>query len=131
MGSGFARRKKMFQAQQSMQVMQKQLQDLVMNPEGAFQKMAAPLLQELETRKQSERRLSALACALLQAQGGNVVVNRGTIEQFQGKQIYILTDTPADDDGVNPDCPITFSYTAEPLKAQSQPAPTAEPLTIQ
>jgi len=123
MGSGFSRRKKMMEAQQTVHQLHQQLQEVVMDPEGAFQKMAAPLIQQVEQSKQSERRLSALACALLQSQGGSVVIPRGVIEQFQGMRVYILTETPTEDDGKSLDVPITFTYKAEPIET---PKPEAD-----
>jgi hypothetical protein len=126
MGSGFTRRKKMFEAQQTVQQLHQQLQEVVMDPEGAFQKMAAPLIQQVEKSKLSESRLSALVCALLLAQGGKAIITRGTIEQFREMRVSIMTETSAEDDGKNLDEPITFSYKAEPIEASN---PEASPVT--
>lgn len=132
MGKGFLRRRKVFQMQQEMQKM-------VSDPEGSFQKMAKPLLEELQkaqkelqTANYQQNRLSALICALIKQNGGSVTLKRKDTDQFAGQQLTILHESLTTDDGVDPEVDITFTFEAKPVE-QVQPVPPEDiqpPITV-
>lgn len=125
MGKGILRRIKMAKIAKEVEEMRKQTEELVNDPEGAFQKMAKPLIAQLQSATYEKNKLSALVCALLEAQGGQVVVKRKAIDQFQQHRLTILTEAPETDDGVNPEADLTFTYKAEFV---NQPPITQPPL---
>jgi hypothetical protein len=131
MGAGFLRRKKIAKMAAEVQQMREETQRLVEDPGGAFQKMAKPLLTQLQAATYEKNKLSALVCALLEASGGTVVIKRADIDQFQRHRITILSETNPEDDGVNPEVAITFSYRAEfvPQPPIDQPPSEAAPKT--
>ena len=98
MGKGFLRRRKMAQMQTAVQQMQKDSQELINDPEGAFQKLAKPLIAQLQAATYEKNKLSALVCALLETQGGKVAILRGGVDKFQKHRLTILTETPTEDD---------------------------------
>lgn len=112
MGSGFSRNKKMQKAILAMNQMQQQATSLVNDPQGSFQKIAQPLIAQLQSAQYEKNKLSALVCALLEASGGTVTLKRSSLDQFQNKTITIKTLGPDGDDGVNPDADLVFSFTA-------------------
>jgi hypothetical protein len=95
------------------QKMQDESKQLVEDPEGAFQRMAKPLIAQLQAATYEQNKLSALVCALLEAQGGTATIKRGAIDQFQKHRLTILSETVPEDDGASPDVEITFTYKAE------------------
>ena len=129
MGSGFLRRRKMLQYQTQVAEMQKQTNEIISDPEGAFQKMAKPLIAQLQAATYEKNKLSALVSALLEAQGGSAVIKRSQIDQFQRHRITILTETPEGDDGANGDIPITFTYRAEFVAPDGAVQPPVAPPT--
>jgi len=130
MGSGFLRRRKMAQIQTQVQEMQKQTEQMVNDPDGAFQRMAKPLIAQLQSATFEKNKLSALVCALLEAQGGTAVVKRGSIDQFQRHRLTILSETNPEDDGINPDVDISFSYRAEFVPQNPIDQPPAEAVAV-
>jgi hypothetical protein len=127
MGKGILRRRKVAQMQAAVVQMQKDSQELINDPEGAFQKLAKPLIAQLQAATYEKNKLSALVCALLEAQGGKVAILRGGVDKFQKHRLTILTETPTEDDGVNPEIPITFSFTAEEVQEQPINQPPVQP----
>lgn len=127
MGKGILRRRKVAQMQAAVEQMQKDSQELINDPEGAFQKLAKPLIAQLQAATYEKNKLSALVCALLESQGGKVAILRGGIDKFQKHRITILTETPTEDDGVNPEIPIMFSFSAEEVQQPPINQPPVQP----
>ena len=123
MGKGYLRRIKLARMAAQAAEMQRALAD----PEGAFQKLAAPLIAELNEARYQGNRLSALVCALIDQNGGQVVVKRKETEKFGGKRLTVMHQTSAEDDGADPEVEITFTYTSEPVP----PPNAAEPAVLQ
>lgn len=113
MGSGFRRRIKMSRIAAHVKQMEEEAKRLVSDPEGSFQKMAKPLIAQLQTLSAQQNKLSALVCALLENGGGSISLKRGAIDRFQQHRLTILSEAPEGDDGENPETPITFTYKAE------------------
>jgi hypothetical protein len=134
-GRGFSRQKKMQRYAMEVQRIQKEAKELVDDPEGAFQKMAKPLIAQLQAATYEKNKLSALVCALLESTSGTAVITRGSIDKFQKHRLTIMTETPKDDDGVNPEVQITFSYKAEfvnqPPIDQPQVVPEVASVTVE
>lgn len=125
MGKGILRRRKMAQIAKEVETMREQTQQLVSDPEGAFQRMAKPLIAQLQAATYEQNKLSALVCALLEARGGLVAVKRGDIDRFQNHRLTILSEAPPDDDGIKPDVELTFTYRAEVV---NPPTPVENPI---
>ena len=117
MGKGILRRRKMALYAEQVRRMQEDTQKIIADPEGAFHKMAQPLLAQLKSAQYEKSKLSALVCALLEARGGSAAVVRAELDRFQNHRITILSEPPEGDDGVNPDAEITFTYKAESADA--------------
>ena len=126
MGRGFLRRRKMAQYADQVKAMQEETNKIISDPEGAFQRMAKPLISQLQSATYEKNKLSALVCALLETSGGTATIKRGQIDQFQKHRITILTETPEGDDGANGDIPITFTYRAEFVAPDGQVQPPVE-----
>ena len=132
MGRGFSRQKKMQKFALQVQQMQKEANELISDPEGAFQKLAKPLLAQLQSANYEKNKLSALVCALLEATNGTATIKRGSIDQFQKHRLSILSETSPTDDGTNPDVEITFTYKAEYVEQPpiDQPPVTPEVASV-
>lgn len=113
MGSGFRRRIKMSRIAAQVKQMEEETKRLITDPEGSFQKMAKPLVAQLQTLSAQQNKLSALVCALLENSGGSVSLKRGAIDRFQQHRLTVLSEAPEGDDGENPETLITFTYKAE------------------
>ncbi len=132
MGKGILRRRKMSQMAEQVRHMREDTQKIIADPEGAFQKMAKPLLAQLESSRYEKNKLSALVCALLEAQGGKVTIVRSALDRFQNHRITVLSEPPEGDDGINPDAVITFTYEAKPVESQQSTTsvPPTEPIRV-
>jgi len=133
MGAGFLRRRKMAQYADQVKQMQEETNKIISDPEGAFQRMAKPLIAQLQSATYEKNKLSALVCALLETTSGTATIKRGDIDRFQRHRLTVLTETPEGDDGENPEVLITFTYKAEFVNdpAAQVPPPPTEPVAVE